>query len=948
MPLSDRRDRGTIIVEPRGRKPLPNPPPIVPVPSWPAQRIRGRSTQRTSTPQSSRQISFNAAQGAIPIGYGYLKTGIQFVLRPKVVSSFLYTAGVVAEGEIDSYVSTRVDGRLVSELTGATVTAYTGTSGQTTNAMLTGIEPLWTNALANLSYLAIKLPIPNQQTGEYDMTRFEVVWKGKKVYDPRSALTVWSDNPALIWADLATNQRYGGRLASGKIDWDSIGAAADDCDEVVASGPAAPGSAPTAARSAGTGNFLYSPSYTWTYTNVDVNGYESAESPSVGLIVGDGDSVNLAGISVGPGGTTKRRIYRTRKDGLTPRRLVDTINDNTTTTYNDAFADERLGGFPNPGPYKRYTLDLLVSQPAPWPDWDQTIRAHFACLRIYSNGKHKLIVDKAKSVSGVTFSDQGANRNLVGFPQLRSKGTRERPGVVVASYIDRFNDYSPGSVREPDPEPDGTKVEERFEFQGIPGHQAVRLAKYHYNLRLRDREYTMRTMQRGALPLPGAIVEVTSVRGPLTAEKMLLLNSEPDGIAWKHQLENYAAGVYSDTVVTDVPPVVTPPPDPLATPPNVTGLTAPTDTEAKIGTVYWTPAASPTVIGYEVYDNRTSPPTFIRFVPSQSNPTVDNALDLKLYVTTFPNGSRYFNIKVVSVSAAGRRSSGALVDWTLGGITDPGTDSHDGVFYATYAASVTVTDADWNAAHDALTGTLTAPDLIVATWGKPSDTDTITRAFFEFQIALPADSTIQSARLQFVSTVPPPFGDMTVHVVASTAGDGPIDATDYDQVGTDSFGSTFVYSVPNEYRTVELDAGGVATIPLSGKVKFALIAANDFTDTEPNAIAESLGTTTLDPTIGGPNGVRLVVTYTSGGRDLEEDQLPLDWEVPLVETPDGIIDTFTIPSGVPLDGGHLHRNVVNLIEGMHYERTDDVITFLADYIPITGDSVRWSGQRPRT
>lgn len=54
------------------------------------------------------------------------------------------------------------------------------------------------------------------------------------------------------------------------------------------------------------------------------------------------NAVNLSHIPLGPPGTTARRLYRTDVNGTTLK-LLDTISDNSTTTYTDAIADGSLG-----------------------------------------------------------------------------------------------------------------------------------------------------------------------------------------------------------------------------------------------------------------------------------------------------------------------------------------------------------------------------------------------------------------------------------------------------------------------------------------------------------------------------------------------------------------------------------------------------------------------------
>lgn len=74
---------------------------------------------------------------------------------------------------------------------------------------------------------------------EYDQNVFSgmpnvsVVLKGKKVYDPRSSTTAWSENPALCLRDYLTDEEYGLAATSSEIDDTACIAAANACDETV-------------------------------------------------------------------------------------------------------------------------------------------------------------------------------------------------------------------------------------------------------------------------------------------------------------------------------------------------------------------------------------------------------------------------------------------------------------------------------------------------------------------------------------------------------------------------------------------------------------------------------------------------------------------------------------------------------------------------------------------
>ncbi len=67
----------------------------------------------------------------------------------------------------------------------------------------------------------------------------EMIFKvqGKKVYDPRSGLTAFSSNAALIIADYLTNSKFGLGYSYSDIDTTALTAAANLCDETVSGEP---------------------------------------------------------------------------------------------------------------------------------------------------------------------------------------------------------------------------------------------------------------------------------------------------------------------------------------------------------------------------------------------------------------------------------------------------------------------------------------------------------------------------------------------------------------------------------------------------------------------------------------------------------------------------------------------------------------------------------------
>ena len=107
-------------------------------------------------------------------------------------------------------------------------------SQTTSDSNLTSESAHWTNShiLNETAYLYVRLT--------YDRDKFaggipnvSAVIRGKKVYDPRSGTTAWSQNPALCIRDYLTDSKYGMSVDSSELNTGSWNAAANLCDETV-------------------------------------------------------------------------------------------------------------------------------------------------------------------------------------------------------------------------------------------------------------------------------------------------------------------------------------------------------------------------------------------------------------------------------------------------------------------------------------------------------------------------------------------------------------------------------------------------------------------------------------------------------------------------------------------------------------------------------------------
>ncbi|MEW8027853.1 MAG: phage tail protein [Candidatus Thiodiazotropha sp.] len=189
---------------------------------------------------SDRQLSVAGAGSFVPFGYGAFRTG------PLVAQAANYNGRLVmllvwCLGEVEA-----IDGLYLSDgsavPTSILVTHYTGATTQGVDPTLAAAIDGWDSSLVTvvrghvvgLAYSVVSIPA-NAQIG---VPAFVADIRGRRVYDPRdgwqsagdSSTWLYSDNPALVLADLEVSTLYG---RGQSIDWSSVAAVADDCDELV-------------------------------------------------------------------------------------------------------------------------------------------------------------------------------------------------------------------------------------------------------------------------------------------------------------------------------------------------------------------------------------------------------------------------------------------------------------------------------------------------------------------------------------------------------------------------------------------------------------------------------------------------------------------------------------------------------------------------------------------
>jgi len=196
------------------------------------------------TPEEEKGVLVNKSSNnaQIPIIYGTRQVGITRVLMESsgTDNSYLYIAGVLAEGEVNAITSISIDDKVVTfdgALTHGTVRevassdsnfykdgashiqaqAFMGKDNQVASSVLSTLTN-WTSAhkLSGVAYVAIRFKWNQDVFG--NIPDVKVIVQGRKVFDPRDNSTVFSSNPALCLLDYLRNNRYGKGLPDSAFE----------------------------------------------------------------------------------------------------------------------------------------------------------------------------------------------------------------------------------------------------------------------------------------------------------------------------------------------------------------------------------------------------------------------------------------------------------------------------------------------------------------------------------------------------------------------------------------------------------------------------------------------------------------------------------------------------------------------------------------------------------
>ena len=172
----------------------------------------------------------------IPVVYGKRKVGGVRVFVSTgggKKNEYLYMAIVLSEGNIEAIDQIYVNDKLHThnDYSGLIlVDKKLGGDNQGYSSLLSGADDSWgtSHTLKGVAYLAIRIKYDQDVFG--GIPEVQCVIRGRRVYDPRTSTTGYSNNPALCLRDYLTNSRYGKGLPTSAIDDTKFIAAANEYD----------------------------------------------------------------------------------------------------------------------------------------------------------------------------------------------------------------------------------------------------------------------------------------------------------------------------------------------------------------------------------------------------------------------------------------------------------------------------------------------------------------------------------------------------------------------------------------------------------------------------------------------------------------------------------------------------------------------------------------------
>ena len=494
------------------------------------------ATNRVTISYEKREITVSGADGFRPWYYGRHKLGgsVLYTFQPTSFLDEFWIVIGIGRGEIDSLVELRVNDKPASQF-GSSLSYwfYTGTAVQAINADLLARDPSWNEALTSDAYCVVKLANVSSSWTELPNFSFEI--KGKKCLDPRTGLTVYTENPVIQLYDFLRHAE-GKNLALARIGEARIIAAADVADQITAADQV------TAVTIATSGS----------YTVGQVAGVVFS-APPVG-VTATGTAVMQNGKVIGVIITNGGSGY------LAP----PTVTFTGSPVASDATGTTSLGE-------KRFAAHVAIMDNADVEDYVKTFRLLVDGFLPFTNGKYELTLDQP-GASSDTYTDD----DIISIESAGREEPRDKPNHIVVSWVNPENGWKSETVEWKSPELLAGTEDARTATYSLPWiHRksiAGRAARY-LGKRLRyDFRMSVVVKETKAARNVGDLISLTTLQYGIAGQvfRIVARTRRPDN-SYLDELLEYNADVYSDEISNATPKIASSAPDPFATPATLAG-----------------------------------------------------------------------------------------------------------------------------------------------------------------------------------------------------------------------------------------------------------------------------------------------------------------------------------------------------------------------------------------
>lgn len=176
-----------------------------------------------------------AASRVVMVTTGYVGTGLD-ATGGALLTGWSHTAGAASIGGLPPDAAVIVDYEVSTPQPLVRLRKHLGAPGQVADADLVAESGgKWTadHKGTGLCYLYVRLKYDQDVFGSTGVPNISAVVRGKKVLDPRTSITAWSENAALIVADWLRDPTFGLRASAAEVPSAEVIAEANICDELV-------------------------------------------------------------------------------------------------------------------------------------------------------------------------------------------------------------------------------------------------------------------------------------------------------------------------------------------------------------------------------------------------------------------------------------------------------------------------------------------------------------------------------------------------------------------------------------------------------------------------------------------------------------------------------------------------------------------------------------------